>query len=218
MTIAPPAATAPAATEPLDVAGLVRAASADDHRAAESRSFITALMGGELSLDEYTRYLAQLAWVYDALEERGSRPGDPAVFDPALARMAAIDADLAALGASDWREGHPPLPATVDYTAHLRAIADDDVRYLAHHYTRYLGDLSGGQAIAALVARHYGATPEQLGFYRFEVADDGVVRYKKGYREAMNALALSPDEVDVLVAEVRTSFRMNGAVFEALAD
>ena len=94
---------------------------------------------------------------------------------------------------------------------HLRAISDDDVRYLAHHYTRYLGDLSGGQAIAALVARHYGATPDQLGFYRFEIADDGIVRYKRGYREAMNALALSPDEVDVLIDEVRTSFRMNSA-------
>ena len=34
----------------------------------------------------------------------------------------------------------------------------------------------------------------------------------------MNALALSPDEVDVLVTEVRTSFRMNSAIFEALAD
>jgi heme oxygenase (biliverdin-producing, ferredoxin) len=215
MTIAPPPATG---TEPLDVAALVRAASADDHRAAETRGFITALMGGDLSLDEYTRYLAQLAWVYEALEERGSRPGDPAVFDPALARMAAIEADLAALGASAWREAHPALPATADYAAHLRVIADDDVRFLAHHYTRYLGDLSGGQAIAALVARHYGATPEQLGFYRFEVADGGVVGYKRGYREAMNALALSPDEVDVLVGEVRTSFRMNSAVFEALAD
>jgi heme oxygenase (biliverdin-producing, ferredoxin) len=215
MTIArSPATTA----EPVDVAALVRAASADDHRAAETRRFITALMSGELSLEEYTRYLAQLAWVYDALEERGSRPGDPAVFDPALARMAAIDADLAALGAPGWREAHPPLSATADYAAHLRTIADDDVRYLAHHYTRYLGDLSGGQAIAALVARHYGATPEQLGFYGFQVADDGVVRYKRSYREAMNALALSSHEVDVLVAEVRTSFRMNSAVFEELAD
>ena len=229
MTIAPPAATAPAATEPLDVAGLVRAASADDHRAAESRSFITALMGGELSLDDYTRYLAQLAWVYDALEERGSRDGDPAVFDPALARMAAIEADLAALAAAEWRDRHPPLPDTPAYARHIRAKSDDDVRsvrggqavgqrYLAHHYTRYLGDLSGGQAIAALVARHYGATPDQLGFYRFDIADEGIVRYKRGYREAMNALPLSPDEVDVLVAEVRTSFRMNSAVFEALAD
>ena len=218
MTIAPPAGTTTPA-EPVDVAALVRAASADDHRAAETRGFITALMGGELSLAEYTRYLAQLAWVYEALEERGARPGDPAVFDPALARFGAIEADLRALDAAEWRAEHPPLPATAEYAAHLRAItADgDDVRYLAHHYTRYLGDLSGGQAIASLVARHYGATPEQLGFYRFELGEDGVVRYKRGYRQAMNDLALSPHEVDVLIAEVRASFRLNSAVFEALA-
>lgn len=216
MTIAPPPVSA-AATAPLDVAALVRAASADDHRAAETRGFITDLMGGDLSLHEYTRYLAQLAWVYEALEERERLAGDPAVFDPALARMAAIDADLAALGASDWRDAHPPLPETAAYAAHLRAIAADEVRYLAHHYTRYLGDLSGGQAIASLVARHYGATPDQLGFYRFDAAEDSVVRYKRGYREAMNALALSPDEVEVLIDEVRVSFRMNSAIFEALA-
>lgn len=215
MTTAPPAATPGSATEPVDVAALVRAASADDHRAAETRGFITALMRGELSLAEYTRYLAQLAWVYDALEGRGSRADDPAVFDPALARMDAIDADLAALGASDWRERHVPLPETAAYATHLRMIADDDVRYLAHHYTRYLGDLSGGQAIAALVARHYGATPEQLGFYRFQIAD-GVMRYKRRYRDAMNALALTPDEIEVLIAEVRESFRLNSAIFGAL--
>lgn len=131
--------------------------------------------------------------------------------------MSAIDADLTALGASDWRDSHPPLMETAAYAAHLRAIAADDVRYLAHHYTRHLGDLSGGQAIAALVARHYGATPDQLGFYRFEVAGDGVMRYKRRYREAMNALALTPEEVDVLIAEVRVSFRLNSAIFEALA-
>jgi heme oxygenase len=33
----------------------------------------------------------------------------------------------------------------------------------------------------------------------------------------MNELALSPDQVDVLVAEVRASFRLNSAIFEALA-
>ncbi|MEF3405275.1 biliverdin-producing heme oxygenase [Agromyces sp. CCNWLW203] len=216
MTIAP-AAPARTDSEPLDVAALVRAASADDHKAAESRGYIVQLMGGELSLAEYTRYLAQFGWVYEALEERGSRDGDPAVFDPELARLAAIEADLAALGAADWRTAHPALPATAEYAAHLRAVSDDDVRYLAHHYTRYLGDLSGGQAIARLVARHYGATPEQLSFYRFDIAEDGVVRYKRGYREAMNDLALAPEQVDVLIAEVRTSFRMNSAIFEALS-
>ncbi len=215
MTIAPLAEAT--ASDSLDVAALVRAASADDHRAAETRGFITALMGGALSLEDYTRYLAQLAWVYEALEERGRRPGDPAVFDPALVRMPAIESDLAALGASDWRELHQPLPETAHYAAHLRAVAGDDVRYLAHHYTRYLGDLSGGQAIAKLVARHYGATPDQLAFSRFDLVEGGGVQYKRWYRDAMNALALSPVEVEVLVAEVRFSFRLNSAIFEALA-
>jgi heme oxygenase (biliverdin-producing, ferredoxin) len=217
MTIAPPLDVTAPTTEPVDVAALVRAASADDHRAAESRGFITALMGGELSLADYTRYLAQLAWVYDALESRVASDDDPAVFDPALARMAAIDADLVALGASDWRATQPPMPETAAYVGHLHAIVGDDVRYLAHHYTRYLGDLSGGQAIAALVTRHYDATPDQLGFYRFDAAGDGVVAIKRRYRDAMNALALSPAEVDVLIDEVRVSFRMNSAIFEALA-
>ena len=67
------------------------------------------------------------------------------------------------------------------------------------------------------MARHYGATPEQLSFYRFDIAEDGVVRYKRGYREAMNDLALAPEQVDALIAEVRTSFRMNSAIFEALS-
>jgi heme oxygenase len=216
MTIAPPTTPTDLGTEPLDVAALVRAATADDHRNAETRGFVTRLMGGELSLDDYTRYLAQYAWVYEALESRGARADDPEVFDPKLARFDAIESDLIALGAADWRETHPPLAATADYAAHLRAVADDDVRHLAHHYTRYLGDLSGGQAIAALVARHYGATPEQLSFYDFDLGDEGPVRYKRRYREAMNALALDPVAVDVLIDEARASFRYNGAIFEAL--
>ncbi|MFK4728201.1 biliverdin-producing heme oxygenase [Agromyces mediolanus] len=215
MSTATPVIDRETAAEPLDVAALVRAASADDHRETETRGFIVELMRGERSLDDYTRYLAQLAWIYEALESRDARSDDPAVFDPALARMAAIEADLAALGAADWRETHPALPATADYAAHLRGLADDDVRYLAHHYTRYLGDLSGGQAIAALVARHYGATPEQLGFYAFDL-EGGPVQYKRRYRTAMNELGLAAEEVDALIDEVRASFRFNGAIFEAL--
>jgi heme oxygenase (biliverdin-producing, ferredoxin) len=33
----------------------------------------------------------------------------------------------------------------------------------------------------------------------------------------MNELALSPDEIDVLIDEVRVSFRLNTAIFEALS-
>ena len=215
--------TEPAVAEPLDVAALIRAASADDHRLTESRGFITRLMGGELTLADYTRYLAQFAWVYEALESRPDAGPDagPTVFDPRLRRLTRIESDLGALGASDWRERFPALPATAAYAARLRALVDSPdpldhtVRYLAHHYARYLGDLSGGQAIAALVARHYGATPEQLSFYDFAELGS-VVQAKREYRERMNALALDAAAVEALVAEVGVAFRSNGAIFDGL--
>lgn len=207
-----------------DLAAFIRASSSEQHRGTEQRSFITDLMGGKLSLADYTRYLAQYGWLYEVLEEAVLRvnldsvPGLSALFDPKLARMASIESDLVALGAADWRESHPPLAATVAYAEHLKSLGEaDGVQVLAHHYTRYLGDLSGGQAISALVARHYAATPEQLSFYRFE-SIDSVVTYKRGYREGMNALTLSSDDIDLLVREVDASFTFNGSLFDALLD
>lgn len=200
-----------------DVAAIVRERTMDAHRSAESKPFITALMKGELDLAAYTRYLAQLAWIYEALESRPSQPGDPAIIDAhRLDRFAAMESDLAALGTSTWRTEHPALPATAAYADHLRAIAPDDLpRYLAHHYTRYLGDLSGGQAIARLVARHYDASPEQLSFFRFSEIDD-IVLYKRAYRENLNALGFDAAEVDAFVNEADAAFDFNSAVFDAL--
>lgn len=199
-----------------DVAATVRAASTDEHRNAESRPFIVALMGGELALADYTRYLAQFGWVYEALESRLRTVDDPGLFDPALARLASIDSDLAALGAHDWRTAHPPLPATRRYLDRLHEI-DDVPRRVAHHYTRYLGDLSGGQAIARLVARHYGATPDQLSYYHF-ASIPSVVQYKRDYREGMNALGLSESDEAALVSEVKLAYSMNAALFDELAN
>ena len=210
----------------LDVAALIRAASAEDHRATESRGFISHLMGGELDLAEYTRYLAQFAHVYEALESRTDDADDDSdadsVFDPRLRRLARIDSDLAALGAAEWRTRWSMLPATSDYARHLRALVaspdplDATARYLAHHYARYLGDLSGGQAIAVLMARHYGATAEQLSFYDFSELGSVVVA-KRDYKERMNALELDGLEVEALTAEVLLAFRLNGAIFDGLA-
>lgn len=198
-----------------DVAARVREASRPAHQAAETRGFVTRLMGGELSLDAYIGYLAQFAWIYEALEGRTRLATDPAIFDPALDRFAAIESDLRALGVTDWRTEYPMLPATAAYVARLEAVRDASVPYLAHHYTRYLGDLSGGQAIAALVARHYGATPEQLSFYNF--SDLGSpVRYKESYREQMNTFGLDEAGIDELIAEVAISFELNSALFDEL--
>lgn len=199
------------------IAAALRTATLGDHRAAEDRSFIVDLMGGELSLADYARYLAQFGWVYESLESRTAQPGDPSIFDPSLARFASIEHDLGALEVTEWRRRYPALSATSAYVRHIASIpAGDTVRWVAHHYTRYLGDLSGGQAIARLVARHYGATPEQLTFFEFESIDN-LVAYKRAYRDGLDALELTPTERDVLVAEVRRAYQLNAALFDELA-
>lgn len=200
-----------------DVAAMMREASKPQHEAAENRSFVTQLMHGQLDLEAYVRYLGQLAWVYEALEGRTVSGDQPAIFDPELHRFAAIERDLAALGVADWRSAHPMLPATKAYVERLTVIRDDLVPYLAHHYTRYLGDLSGGQAIAKLVARHYGVTAEQSAFYDFGNLGADPVPYKRAYREAINGFGFDSDTIDRLIEEVQLAFELNGALFDELA-
>jgi heme oxygenase len=206
--------------DPIPAKGLavrLREATTPEHREAESASFMTQLMGGELDLDAYVAYLAQYAYVYRALEARQAQASDPRFLtDPSLARYSSVVSDLEHLGAGDWEERHPPLTATRQYVEHLESLEARDVpRYLAHHYTRYLGDLSGGQAIAKLVARHYGATEQQLAFYRFDGIDSPVV-FKRGYRDGIDALDFTPEQQRTLLAEAKAAFGFNSAIFEEL--
>lgn len=178
-------------------------------------------MKGELSLNDYSAYLANLAHIYEALESTANRntplASSELLWDSRLARFACIEADLESLGYVNWRTSFEPTPGTQRYVAHLNSISGlDDVRLIAHHYTRYLGDLSGGQAISALVARHYGATPNQLSFYQFPEIDN-IVRYKESYRDALDGLTLDDDQLSDLVAEVALAFELNQQIFDGLA-
>ena len=104
-----------------------------------------------------------------------------------------------------------------EYVDYLNSFSGrSDLRLIAHHYTRYLGDLSGGQAIAALVAKHYGATPDELTFYSFPLIDN-IVRYKENYRHKLDQLDLTAHQRQEVVAEAQKAFELNSHVFEDLA-
>lgn len=197
----------------------VRARTAERHSRAEHSAFMQELMEGRLDAAAYGLLLAQYRPVYAALEEVGRAfrdAGEPltAPFNqPGLDRLDAIDADLEHF-AQDPAE-LPVLRSTADYAEHLRSLADSPERFLAHHYLRYLGDLSGGQAIAALMARHYGIPAEALSMYRFPDLPKPKV-FKDQYRALLDEAPFTDEQRQNFLEEAVAGFDRNAAVFAEL--
>lgn len=201
---------------------LMRAGSRAEHTAAESSEFIERLLDGRADRAEYATYLRRLAAVYDALESVGREYADDpfvaAVADPVLERGEALAADLDYWAGAGWRETPLDSPATEAYVERIHAAAAQWCGlYVAHHYTRYLGDLSGGQAIGRVIARTYDL-PKGVGvaFYDF-VGIPKPKPYKDAYRERLDALDVDAVDQQRVVSEVKLAFRMNESVFAELS-
>jgi len=188
---------------------LVKESSKDVYLEAERSPFMVSLMKGDLPSEAYFDYIAQLAPIYEALEKwEGKLP----FFDRRLDRFERIIADLEYVGT------RVVLNETIAYVKHIKKIIKlrDEVRLVAHHYTRYLGDLSGGQAIGTLVARNLSIPPNFLSFYDFDDIGDRV-RYKETYRENLDTL-IDPQDYDRFIQEVILAFEYNKKIFFALGD
>jgi heme oxygenase len=196
----------------------MREGSMAEHRQAEDSRFITELLAGRVDREGYADYLLRLRTVYDAMETliraHVDDPAVAAVHDPALERLDAIDADL-----DHWLPGGPRTthsPAAAAYRERLEAAAAWGGLLAAHHYTRYLGDLSGGQAIGRILDRTFDLGGHGVAFYDFP-AIPKPKPYKDGYRARLDALGLSAAESDRVVDEVKVAFRLNHALFAELA-
>jgi heme oxygenase len=197
----------------------LREATLDVHRAAEQEPFIAELMDGHRSPGDFARLTGQLRPIYAALEARVRSMRDQgellALLDPRLDRLAAIDHDLVMLGGPDAHRLAEPLSATDAYIARIRTVGRSRPRLLAHHYVRYLGDLSGGQVIAMLMRRHYDVADDALTFYAF-TGLEGKGAFKRAYRHELDALFADPRFYDHMLDETRVAYEANRRVFEAL--
>ncbi|MFR9674929.1 heme oxygenase (biliverdin-producing) [Streptomyces sp. TR06-5] len=204
---------------------LLRTASQQQHSEAESSRFMTDLLGGALPVTAYRLYTEQLWFVYEALEEAASALADDplagAFLDPALLRRPALRRDLDHLhGGDGWRTGARPLPATRAYAERITEVGRSwPGGYVAHHYTRYLGDLSGGQVIRGRAERLWRLPRKGDGvrFYVFEGIGNPAA-FKRAYRERLDALPADGPERQRIVDECRRAFRLNTAMFAELAD
>lgn len=198
----------------------LRTATSTSHEDAAGSAFMSALVAGELDRRAYAELVAQHWYMYVELEAAAAvMRDDPVagrfVFD-GLNRVRHIEADLEHLLGPDWPAQITPTESNVRYCDHLRAVATTwPGGFVAHHYTRYLGDLSGGQFVGRAVARELGfESGDGVRFYRFDDLDD-VDAFKAEYRSRLDAAPWDADEQARIIGEVLTAYRFNT---EVLAD
>ncbi|WP_216843640.1 heme oxygenase (biliverdin-producing) [Phytoactinopolyspora alkaliphila] len=200
---------------------LLRERSWGFHQRAESAGFMQALMDGEIDRAGYALMVAQHLAIYEALEtvERELYTSDVAkpFLTDKLHRVPSLRADLAALVGPERVRTLPLLPATLRYTVRIREMSGWAGGFVAHHYTRYLGDLSGGLAIGKVVARVYGLTDAGVSFYRFDQIEKPKP-FKDEYRAHLDAAPWEPDEQERVIAEVLNAYQLNTDVFTDLAE
>lgn len=203
---------------------VIRTASHVQHTEAENSAFMSDLLGGRLGVEAYARYTEQLWFVYRALED-GARAlaGDPVAgpfLKAELLRVAALERDLDHLHGPGWQSRTAVLPATARYADRVAEVAATwPAGYVAHHYTRYLGDLSGGQVIRDIAEKTWGFRRKGDGvrFYVF----DGIpnpAAFKREYRQLLDGLAVDELEKQRVVDECRNAFALNTGVFTALGE
>ncbi|GGM41031.1 heme oxygenase (biliverdin-producing) [Promicromonospora citrea] len=206
------------APAPLSV--VLREGTRAAHGEANSEQFVEELLSGALDRAAYADLSAQLLVVYEALEAAsaalaGDDRATSLVFEE-LTRVPAIERDLAYLYGPGWRAEIRILPATRAYADHVREVGSSLPHYAAHSYTRYLGDLSGGQIVKRMMKQHYGLGEEGVAFYTFPDIPKVKV-FKDAYRAALDGLGLDETEVATTLDEVHLAFRLNRAVFGELA-
>jgi heme oxygenase len=210
-------------TEPREqFSARLRRETAPDHNNAESDDVMIRLLRGELPLSLYLELLVQLQAVYRTLEDCARRTStDPrigAFMDPALNRVDSLAVDRQELERRLDSSGGDVLQATREFCNRIETVTrDQPLLLLAHHYTRYLGDLSGGIMIGRSVDKNFGfGGGPGVTWFQFPLIDD-VDAYKKAYRSRLDSLGMSADEADQLVAEAHVSYALNGAMLRAVS-
>ncbi|MEY2687092.1 MAG: hypothetical protein RL375_1290 [Pseudomonadota bacterium] len=188
------------------------------HRATERAGIMPALLGGRLPVHQFAALQRNLHAIYAVLEPALARhadhPGIASIHHLGLDRCEPLASDLLDLHGPAWRDELPLVPATRVYVERLTTLDRDEPEALvAHAYVRYLGDLSGGQVLKALVARSFKLDAGKgTGFYDFG-APDRVARLARDFRAGLAAMPLHGASIDRLVAEARWAFDQHVLVF-----
>jgi len=206
----------------------IRAGTLESHRRAESVPFVRNFLRGRISQEVYASFVAYLYFVYSALEEEARNNATNPVFScvhfpKELERRESLRNDLEYYYGPDWEKrisSVADVPCVKAYVDRVRLVGKSRPELLvSHSYTRYLGDLSGGQVFKRVVEATY-KPPEGKGtnFYHFELLPTKIehVAFKNNYRKKLDEFNIDKKLADEIVEEANKAMQLNTDIFSAL--
>jgi len=211
------------------------------HSMAQNTAFVEGFFKGISTPDAYRQLLTSLYYVYAAMEtdvlDNPQAIHNPmrsmlTVLDaPALRRLPGLEADLEYFYGPDWKTTMtPPSPATRAYLERIHTITEttaicQSYLFIAHQYTRYLGDLFGGQMMGTMASKSMdlplkknattGTPLTGVQFYTFDDIDTTTTFIDDWYT-TLNSLDLTPQQHHDIVDEANVVFDLNIALLQEL--
>lgn len=199
----------------------LRSGTQQAHTDAENVGFMKCFVQGVVDRECFRNFLSNLYFVYSeleaAIEKHKQHPVISVMYFPELNRQASLEKDMTFYHGNLWRNFVKPSAAAKNYIARICELSNHQpALLLGHAYTRYMGDLSGGQMLqkvaqSALKLSGYEGTE----FYNFVQIPDKQV-FKNKYRQALDTLPVDDATADKIVAEANLAFSLNMEIIKEL--
>lgn len=205
----------------MNLAEQLRVGTTKSHSMAENVSFVKSFLGGVVDTKSYRKLVANLYFVYVAIEEQmlanKLHPAIEPIYFPELNRKQSLEKDLYYYYGNNWKDKIFASDATQVYVRRINDIGLNQPELLvAHAYTRYMGDLSGGQILKKIAqnAMHLEDN-EGTAFYDFESIKDDK-EFKSLYRNQLDMIPVNTNQVSDIIAEANIAFTLNMKMFQEL--
>ncbi|TGL57137.1 biliverdin-producing heme oxygenase [Leptospira ognonensis] len=203
----------------MSIALMLREGTAEKHQETEKVPYLRAIFRGGLDPQTYTYQLESLLYVYECMENLFRTHKEDTILSklyfPELFRAQSLKKDINAFQTKFGAKLRGFIsPKTQSYIDHIEAVAKTKPKLLAAQaYVRYLGDLSGGQAIQKVIAKTFSLSEEEgTEFYKFPEISD-LQAFKGVYRTALDTLPLDETEQAELLTEAKKVFDLNKELF-----
>lgn len=190
------------------------------HSVAENTAFVQGFFKGLSTQDAYKSLLTSLYFVYGAMELSFDECDSTEVKildDDKLRRLESLSTDMTYFYGPEWRNDIKPSYYAQKYVNRIEEVARDKPYLLiGHQYSRYLGDLFGGQMMGSMASKSLSLEKGTgTAFYSFDDIDNTRDYITEWYTK-LNNLDLTQEQKDEIVDEANLVFDLNIGIFEEL--